>query len=151
MTKEQRISALQTDLRANPAPSDAQLGKRYGCTRDAITYYIKEYGIRIPHARHDARKNNQPVRVERKPHGLTFGNPISLVPTLPRDVNAKAFQPLSGAPAPKRLWELERHECHWPVGEDPAVFCGCATDDSGRYCARHTKMSGKQVPRLVFA
>ena len=78
---------------------------------------------------------------------MAFGTPLSPVPTLPRDVNAKAFEPLPGATPPKALHLLERHECHWPVGEG---FCGCYAE-TGRYCATHTRMSGKMVPRLVIA
>lgn len=101
--------------------------------------------------------------VAKAAHGLKFGNPVSDVPLLPADVDKTAFQPLPGS-TPKTLADTAplRHdgtstECHWPVGDGPTLFCGCATERDAegepvsRYCAVHVKRNGKMVPKLVLA
>lgn len=142
MNKAQRVGAIKGLLASEPKLRDQDLADRLGTSRDSISWHIRENQIPRPLSGGDKRRKS-PIVVR----NFTFGRPTSPVPTLPKDVKASAFEPLPGAPAPKALHELQHGECHWPVGEG---FCGCHTD-TNRYCPKHTKMSGRMVPRLVIA
>jgi hypothetical protein len=56
-----------------------------------------------------------------------------------------AFQALPGAPAPVAL--ADNTGCKWPIGDEPILFCGCATE-TGRYCPTHERMSGTRLPPI---
>jgi hypothetical protein len=81
---------------------------------------------------------------------MKFGKPQSDVAIKPDPVNRyeRAFRPLPGAPAPVALADVLPRHCVWPIGEDPILFCGCATE-TGRYCPAHEKMSGIRLAALV--
>jgi GcrA cell cycle regulator len=59
---------------------------------------------------------------------------------------AAAFVALPGT-TPKSLTDLAvRGECRWPIGENPTLFCGCATD--GVYCTAHAAMAYRPVEKV---
>jgi hypothetical protein len=62
---------------------------------------------------------------------------------------AHAFKKLPGAPEPVALADLPHKHCVWPIGEDPILFCGCATT-TGRYCPTHERMSGVRLPAVTL-
>lgn len=162
MSIEQRMGALQETLTDKPQTSASTIAARLGTSKNAILGFMNRNKDALP--RREPRIGGSPMHknraapTARAPYGLKFGTPVSDVPLLPADVDATAFQPLPGAPTPKSLNDVAvlRHdgtstECHWPVGDGPILFCGCATDGASRYCAVHKKRSGKMVPRLVLA
>lgn len=58
---------------------------------------------------------------------------------------AAAFMALPGT-TPKSLIDLAaRGECRWPIGENPTLFCGCATD--GVYCTTHAAMAYRPIEK----
>lgn len=134
---EEHVAALQRMWGDGASAKQIAIRLANGATRDSVIGKLDRLGL----LKTRAPKPTRPA------HGLIFGKPSSPVPTLPKDVKPGAFDPLPGAPAPVKLHELGQHQCHWPVGEG---FCGCHAKTS-RYCPTHTKMSGKMVPRLVFA
>jgi hypothetical protein len=154
MSTEQRIDAVKSFLAEHPTARESEIVYGLGGTRESVRSTIRYYGIelyKLPKA-----KTTKPAEavapaeerpLPRRRGDFKFGKPKSDLATLPRDVDEMAFQPLDDGPAPKLLEHLGRHECHWPVGE--RVFCGLHAK-TGRYCARHTKMSGRLVPRLVI-
>ena len=63
-----------------------------------------------------------------------------------RPADEAAWKPLPGFPPPKPLAALgdigrvdRVGDCRWPLGENPTLFCGCATH--AIYCPVHTQMS----------
>lgn len=66
-------------------------------------------------------------------------------------LKSEAWLVLSEAPEPKPLWALgdvgrpgHPGECRWPIGENPTLFCGCATEKT--YCAAHAKVAYRPLP-----
>jgi len=48
---------------------------------------------------------------------------------------------------PKTLTDLGAYECRWPIGENPTLFCGCATEKT--YCDAHAKVAYRPFPEKV--
>lgn len=143
--------------------SGVSIAAAIGMSKSSVFYKLQELGLRrSPEALLQAAVISG-KRGAKATHGLKFGKPVSDVSLLPADVDKTAFQPLPGS-TPKTLADTAplRHdgtstECHWPVGDGPTLFCGCATDRDAegepvsRYCAVHLKRNGKMVPKLVLA
>lgn len=47
---------------------------------------------------------------------------------------------------PKALTDLGVNECRWPIGENPTLFCGCATEKL--YCAAHAAIAYRPFPKV---
>lgn len=45
---------------------------------------------------------------------------------------------------PKTLTDLDVNQCRWPIGENPTLFCGCATEKT--YCDAHAKVAYRPFP-----
>ena len=48
---------------------------------------------------------------------------------------------------PKALTDLGANECRWPIGENPTLFCGCATEKL--YCPAHAAIAYRPFPGKV--
>lgn len=57
-----------------------------------------------------------------------------------RFLKSEAWKPLPGS-EPVTLEALKRHQCCWPLGDGPFLFCALPTNDGARYCASHTYLS----------
>lgn len=142
MTAEDRVAAIRAAILADPKQSDGKIADRFGVKRDVVSWHIRKYDIeRLMTPMQKRRK--RPAR----PRPAPVQHIIAKPEPLPHD---PAFDPLPGT-TPKTLTELAaiRHDgsspqCHWPIGDSPILFCGCATR-RGRYCPTHEKMSGKRV------
>ena len=57
---------------------------------------------------------------------------------------------MQAAPVPRRLADLERHACRWPVNDaslsELHLFCGARTAATKPYCARHCRLAYRAPP-----
>jgi GcrA cell cycle regulator len=96
-----------------------------------------------------------PVRVKGRPVPMPKAKRVTLPPlpingpVLTSDtklLKSAAWLALPGT-EPKSLTDLGAHECRWPIGENPTLFCGCATEKL--YCAAHDAMAYRPLPEKV--
>lgn len=56
-----------------------------------------------------------------------------------------AVPAMPAAPMPRRLADLERHACRWPVNDaslsELHLFCGERTAPAKPYCTRHCRLA----------
>lgn len=91
------------------------------------------------------RKDGTPARrkIKEKAKRVTLPPLPINGPVLTADtklLKSAAWNALEGT-TPKSLAELGPGECHWPIGENPTLFCGCATEKT--YCDAHAKIAFK--------
>lgn len=100
-----------------------------------------------------ARKLQAPPRVSpgrgtpRDPKPLAMQHRIA-VRKAPVDVDASelkilksdAWKPLPDT-VPLGLEQLERHQCRWPIGDGPILFCGCDRGEHHAYCDAHARLA----------
>ncbi|WP_084438006.1 GcrA family cell cycle regulator [Shinella sp. HZN7] len=73
-------------------------------------------------------------------------------PDRPEDPEAhmSAVHAMPAAPVPRRLADLERHACRWPVNDaNPSelhLFCGERTATAKPYCTRHCRLAYRVRP-----
>lgn len=64
-------------------------------------------------------------------------------PVMPGDfrfMKSEAWNALPGS-NPVPLVDLQRHQCSWPLGDGPFLFCALPTIEGNRYCDAHTHLS----------
>jgi len=75
-----------------------------------------------------------------KKRALASTRPVNLLAIL-QNVKAKRVNVSTGAPLadvePVELVDLEPHQCRWPLGDGPFLFCGAPKDGERVYCAHH--------------
>lgn len=148
MNVKQRVAAVKAVLATQPTLTATELGLELCCSHSAVLGVIHRQ--KIPWDRAGAQKRRfKPKRQERR---------IVLPPKPPPPKKVQppkpmrhdpAFDPLPGAPAPVSLADLPKDACKWPIGDDPILFCGCASE-TGRYCPTHESKSGVRLPPLRF-
>jgi GcrA cell cycle regulator len=126
-------------------------------TRNAVIG--KVHRLKLP-GRMDPRAGSNPPKPKRvkKPRALpqVKAKRVTLPPlpingpVLTSDtklLKSAAWTVLADAPPPKTLTDLGAHECRWPIGENPTLFCGCATEKT--YCPAHAKVAYRPFPVAV--
>nr|WP_313526427.1 GcrA family cell cycle regulator [Shinella sp.] len=61
---------------------------------------------------------------------------------------------MHAAPLPRRLADLERYACRWPVNDaslsELHLFCGERTAATKPYCRRHCRLAYRAPPASAF-
>ena len=101
-----------------------------GCTRSAVLGKVNRLGLstrRVLKPKHKA---------PRKPRSKTF-NFVNMDKPLPRP--SVAAQTAFGQT--KTLPNLDRHDCRWPLGDGPFVFCAAEREFDSPYCPQHSAVA----------
>lgn len=142
-------------LWADPDLSAALIAKRLGVTRNAVLGKIHRLGLSKPRG-----ARSQPVRVPacrpvrraRSSRSARAAGPISAAS---RDSDGHPSPPEVGPGLVRRLEDLPRRACRWPLGDpkaDDFAFCGRAAE-RGPYCAAHAAVAyrGSGVKAVALA
>lgn len=128
------------DLRALAAHPDklssAEIGRRMGCTRNAIISACHRNGIAMP-IKASVKKHRAKVR---HPNNFAGRN-------LRRKLESKTIEPeefeiqvADVVPLNIPLDELPNNGCHYPYGDGPFLFCGHPVRDGSSYCPAHHRL-----------
>jgi len=66
--------------------------------------------------------------------------PIEREITLSAPPDSGAWRALPGS-SPKPMTDLRPHECRWPLGDHPFLFCAAPATPGVSYCPEHHKMA----------
>jgi hypothetical protein len=149
MSAAQKVEAVQGAIDLHPTFSATELGLLLGCGRNSILSLLhRRTDIFTPRP---AARKHRPKPTPEMRRGMGFAPHATPKPSTDESKELRkydyAFQPLPGS-MPKRLEDLNAHDCKWPVGEQPTTHCALHAPD-GRYCETHTKMSGVRLPPMV--
>lgn len=131
--------------------SAAKIASALGVTRNAVIGKVNRLDLKFARKRGRVQATGapKPRKVKAQPRRVTL-------PALPinrpdivvdaKALKAEAFVPLPDAPAPIQMIDLgdmgrvgRPGKCRWPIGENPTLFCGCATESA--YCTTHHAMA----------
>jgi len=128
--------------------SASQIGRRVGCTRNAIIGKLSR--LLGPSRPYDGLRFRKPKK-PKKPRRLRFDNftrtpdELKRPGIIPREPSTPTDMPTAratGSAAAVRAIKFE--ECRWPIGDPRAAdfrFCGATRDNGGPYCAHHQRAS----------
>jgi GcrA cell cycle regulator len=147
---EDRVSELEKWVATGATAT--MIGHHMRCTRNAVLAQCNRRGLRL---------ENRPGP---KPGSATVHVPKSRKPATPAKFppvsRSSSFNPVSGgvilparspkpeiiATATASLTELDKHRCHWPIGDpQDAMFGYCGRPSSGRYCDAHERVGVSQA------
>ena len=121
-------------------------------TRNAVIG--KVHRLKLP-GRMDPRAGSNPPKPKKpRPVPMAKAKRVTLPPlpingpVLTSDtklLKSAAWLALPGT-EPKTLTDLGVGECRWPIGENPTLFCGCATEKT--YCAAHAAIAYRPFPKV---
>jgi GcrA cell cycle regulator len=108
--------------------SGSAIAVQLGISRNAVLGKIDRLGLSSGEPR-SAKPVRQKPKVERKRPWMPLPETVEL-PAMPA--------------APKNaitLLELKSHQCRWPFGDGPILFCGGDAVDGKPYCAGHCRVA----------
>lgn len=133
------VAALMIDKK-----SAAQIGQRFGLTRNAIIGRIH----RCPELKAIGLNGSHPLYGNRKPRERKARTKLArVVPVVSTTLPMTSPEPAEARFV--RLVDLARHECKWPVNDaapgEQHLFCGLPS--VGSYCTHHNLRSiNQRVP-----
>lgn len=166
LTPEQKGDAIRPLITIDLL-SYATIARRLGTTRSAIAAAADRHRIISPLTKGatgaigskggTANKARTPRNSKVKPERLKMSRIAPTQPTaVPDDLVDKtplkpgAWTALSGTtPRAVEHHKRDEHECCWPVGDDPILFC-CAPAAPGRaYCSAHVALAYRPIDRTA--
>lgn len=142
----EKINALRAYLASHEMPSASDIGKEFGCSRNAIIAACLRNGIKLPRSSGGGGKKQSPRNyVPRAKRKRPFTPRFTLEPDN-RELRCVPVEPLHLS-----LLELERDSCRYPYGGDddePTTFCGHPKHGDGSYCLAHWQLTSKMRPKL---
>lgn len=108
-----------------------------GITKNAVIGLCSRAGITFPES----------SRLRRPLNDGSFRPKKQRKPREPKKPSLRVIKarvvPVVEAPPPGALplWELQKHDCRWPYGGGPFLFCGAESHLGSSYCPYHTRIA----------
>ena len=163
LTPEQKGAAIRPLILVEQL-SYGQIARRFGTTRSAIASAADRHNIISPLAMDAQGRGAKGGRV------YALRNPATPRPERPRKSRVAPTQPagfpaddfIDKTPLRKDAWtalpgtapravehhKRDEHECCWPIGEDPILFCCAPALPGGQYCERHNALAFRPRPEV---
>lgn len=135
--------------------SAAEIGRRIGCSRNAVLGKVHRHGLHVTAPRKKTPKCTVPPEHRPPPRKRILSvtpslpklapAPVLRLPPPPRPAPPPANQPLAGThPVPL----MEMTGCKWPVNDgDPVfMFCNAEIKEGRPYCEQHDRLSTVGIP-----
>jgi GcrA cell cycle regulator len=122
-----------------------EIGAAIGTTRNAVSGRLRRLGHAAPRTfltpeerRHRHRECDRAYKAKKA--GGAYQRRAFIISEL-----------LSVEPRHVSLVDLQSGDCHWPYGDGPFTFCGCAAVEAKPYCPQHMQQGTEPARARVRA